>query len=695
MNVYTTDKIRNVVLLGHGGSGKTSLVEAMAYLSGITSRMGKISDGNTVSDFGKEEQKRHISISTSIVPIEWEGVKINILDTPGFFDFVGEVEEAVSAADAAIIVVSGKAGVEVGTEKAWELCEKYKLPRFIYVTDMDVDNASFRQVVEDMTNTYGKKMAPFHLPIRENEKFVGYVNVIQETGHRWQGKEVIDCEVPEYNKANLQLCRDTLMEAVAETSEDFMERYFGGETFSEAEIRAALRTNVIDGAIVPMTMGSSILCQGIYTLLDDIVKYMPSPENKEIAGINLKTNEIFEANYDFSKAKSAYIFKTIVDPFIGKYSLVKICSGVLKTDDLIYNSDKDIEEKVGKLYILQGGKPTEISELHAGDIGALAKLTAARTGNTLSTKATTIKYGKAEISTPYTYMRYKAKNKGDIDKISQSLQKMMHEDQTLKIVNDAENRQTLIYGMGDLHLEVIVSRLLNEYKVDIELTQPKVAFRETIKKNSDVEYKYKKQSGGHGQYGHVKMRFSPSGNVEVPFEFAQEVVGGAVPKNFFPAVEKGLQESVLKGPMAAYPVVGVKAVLYDGSYHPVDSSEMAFKMATVQAFKKGFMEAGPVLLEPIASLKVTVPDAYTGDVMGDLNKRRGRVLGMNPAGGKQVIEADIPMTGLFGYCTELRSMTGGRGTYSYEFARYEQAPSDVQEKEVAARAAKVTDGSDD
>lgn len=695
MNVYTTDKIRNVVLLGHGGSGKTSLVEAMAYLSGITSRMGKISDGNTVSDFGKEEQKRHISISTSIVPIEWEGVKINILDTPGFFDFVGEVEEAVSAADAAIIVVSGKAGVEVGTEKAWELCEKHKLPRFIYVTDMDVDNASFRQVVEDMTNTYGKKMAPFHLPIRENEKFVGYVNVIQETGHRWQGKEVIDCEVPEYNKANLQLCRDTLMEAVAETSEDFMERYFGGETFSEAEIRAALRTNVIDGAIVPMTMGSSILCQGIYTLLDDIVKYMPSPENKEIAGINLKTNEIFEANYDFSKAKSAYIFKTIVDPFIGKYSLVKICSGVLKTDDLIYNSDKDVEEKVGKLYILQGGKPTEISELHAGDIGALAKLTAARTGNTLSTKATTIKYGKAEISTPYTYMRYKAKNKGDIDKISQSLQKMMHEDQTLKIVNDAENRQTLIYGMGDLHLEVIVSRLLNEYKVDIELTQPKVAFRETIKKNSDVEYKYKKQSGGHGQYGHVKMRFSPSGNVEVPFEFAQEVVGGAVPKNFFPAVEKGLQESVLKGPMAAYPVVGVKAVLYDGSYHPVDSSEMAFKMATVQAFKKGFMEAGPVLLEPIASLKVTVPDAYTGDVMGDLNKRRGRVLGMNPAGGKQVIEADIPMTGLFGYCTELRSMTGGRGTYSYEFARYEQAPSDVQEKEVAARAAKVTDGSDD
>ena len=695
MNVYTTDKITNVVLLGHGGSGKTSLVEAMAYLSGITSRMGKVADGNTVSDFGKEEQKRQISISASVVPIEWDGIKINILDTPGFFDFVGEVEEAVSAADAAIIVVSGKAGVEVGTEKAWELCDKYKLPRFVFVTDMDVDNASFRQVVEDMTETYGKKMAPFHLPIRENEKFVGYVNVITETGYRWQGKDVVECEVPEYSKANLQLYRDTLLEAVAETSEEFMERYFGGETFSEAEIRAALRTNVIDGTIVPMTMGSSLLCQGIYTLLDDIVKYMPSPENKEIAGINLKTNEIFQANYDFSKAKSAYIFKTIVDPFIGKYSLVKICSGVFKTDDLIYNCDKDVEEKIGKLYVLQGSKPLEVSELHAGDIGAIAKLTAARTGNTLSTKATTIMYGKAEISTPYTYMRYRAKNKGDIDKISQSLQKMMHEDQTIKVVNDAENRQTLLYGMGDLHLEVIVSRLKNEYKVEVELTQPKVAFRETIKKTSDVEYKYKKQSGGHGQYGHVKMRFSPSGDLSKPYEFEQEVVGGAVPKNFFPAVEKGLQESVLKGPLAAYPVVGVKGVLYDGSYHPVDSSEMAFKMATIQAFKKGFMDAGPILLEPIASLKVTVPDAYTGDVMGDLNKRRGRVLGMNPVGGKQVIEADIPMTGLFGYCTDLRSMTGGRGTFSYEFARYEQAPSDVQEKEVAARAAKVAEGSEE
>ena len=472
-----------------------------------------------------------------------------------------------------------------------------------------------------------------------------------------------------------------------------MERYFGGETFSEAEIRAALRSNVCDGSIVPMTMGSNVLCQGIYTLLDDVIKYFPSPENREVAGINMKTNEIYHADYDFAKAKSAYIWKTIVDPFIGKYSLIKVNSGVLKTDDLIYNVDKDIEEKIGKIYVLQGNKPIEVKELHAGDIGALAKLTAARTGNSLSTKATTIKYGKWEMPVPYTYMRYKPKNNGDVDKLSQSLQKISHEDLTMKYVNDAENRQMLLYGMGDLHLEVIASRLLNEYKVEIELSKPKVAFRETIRKKSDVEYKYKKQSGGHGQYGHVKMKFEPSGNLEEAYEFEQIVVGGAVPKNYFPAVEKGIQESVLKGPLAAYPVVGVKAILYDGSYHPVDSSEMAFKMATIQAFKKGFLEAGPVLLEPIVALKVTVPDSYTGDIMGDLNKRRGRVNGMNPApGGKQVIEADVPMMELFGYCTDLRSMTGGRGEYEYSFARYEQAPGDVQEKEVAARAAKLSEG---
>ena len=689
MKVYRTDEIRNVVLLGHGGSGKTSLAEAMAYVSGATNRMGKITDGNTISDFDKEEQKREFSISTSLIPIEWEKAKINILDTPGYFDFVGEVEEAVSAADAAVIVVSGKAGVEVGTEKAWELCDKYKLPRMIYVTEMDVDDASFRQVVQDLTDRYGKVIAPHFQPIRENEKLVGYVNVIKNAARRYTGVgQREECEIPEYCKPNLEIYRDKLLEAVAETSEAFMERYFDGDEFSVEEIRSAMRTEVMDGDIVPVAMGSNIQAQGVANLLSDIVRFFPSPDNRSCAGINRKTNEIFEGNYDFAKAKSAYVFKTMVDPFIGKYSFIKVCSGVLKGDDTLYNGDSDAEAKLGKIYTMVGNKPTEVSELFAGDIGAIAKLANTKTGDTLSTKNTPVMYGKTEYSKPYTYMKYICNNKGDEDKVSQALQKMMAEDVTLKTVNDSENRQTLLYGMGDQHLEITASKLATRYKCEIKLETPKVAFRETIKKKSDVDSKYKKQSGGHGQYGHVKMRFEASGDLETPYVFEEEVVGGAVPKNYFPAVEKGLQECVLKGPLAAYPVVGVKATLYDGSYHPVDSSEMAFKTATIQAFKKGFMEAGPVLLEPIASVKVTVPDDYTGDVMGDLNKRRGRVLGMNPqSGGYQVIEADVPMTGMFGYCTTLRSMTGGRGSYSYEFARYEQAPADVQEKEIEKRAA--------
>lgn len=604
---------------------------------------------------------------------------------------MGEVEEAVSAADAAIIVVSGKAGIEVGTKKAWELCEKYKLPRMVFVTDMDIDDASYRQVVEDLQQLYGKRIAPFHLPIRENGQFVGYVNVLQQRAKRWkENGEVEKTDVPDYSMENLGICREALMEAVAETSEEFMDRYFNGDEFSEDEIRQALRVNVADGSIVPVLMGSNILARGVYTLLVDIVKYLPSPEKRSCAGINAKTNEVFAADYDFAKPKSAYIWKTIADPFIGKYSLIKVNSGVLKTDDLLWNHHKDIEEKIGKLYVMRGNKPEEVKELHAGDIGALAKLTGAATTDSLSTKANPILFIRTSISNPYTYKRYKAKNKGDEDKISQALQKLMAEDLTLKAVNDSENGQSLLYGMGDQHLEVVASKLLERYKVDIELTKPKVAFRETIRKKADVEYKYKKQTGGHGQYGHVKMTFEPSGDLETPYVFEQCVVGGAVPKNFFPAVEKGIQESVQRGPLAAYPVVGVKAVLYDGSYHPVDSSEMAFKVAASAAFKKGFLEASPMLLEPIASLKVVVPDKYTGDIMGDLNKRRGRVLGMNPAeNGYQEIAADIPYMELYGYNTDLRSMTGGSGTYSYEFARYEQAPSDIQEKEIAARAGKV------
>nr|MCR5467459.1 elongation factor G [Lachnospiraceae bacterium] len=473
--------------------------------------------------------------------------------------------------------------------------------------------------------------------------------------------------------------------------EEFMDRYFGGEEFSENEIRQALRVNVSEGSIVPVLMGSNTLSRGQYTLLTDIVKYLPGPHQRSIMGINAKTNEGYNADYDFAKPKSAYVFKTIIDPFIGKYSLIKVNSGVLKTDDVLWNHHKDTEEKIGKLYVMRGNKVEEVPELHAGDIGALSKLAVTATTDSLSTKSNPILYIRTTISTPYTYMRYKAVNKGDDDKISQALAKLTAEDLTLKVVNDAEMSQTLIYGIGNQQLDVVVSKLKERYKVDVELSQPKIAFRETIKKKADVEYKYKKQSGGHGQYGHVKMTFEPSGNLEEAYEFTQTVVGGAVPKNFFPAVEKGVAEGVQKGPLAAYPVVGVKANLYDGSYHPVDSSEMAFKTAALGAFKKGFMEAGPILLEPIASLKVEVPDAYTGDIMGDLNKRRGRVLGMNPTeAGKQEIVADVPYKELYGYGTQLRSMTGGLGEFSYEFARYEQAPSDIQEQEIAARASKVS-----
>lgn len=690
MDVFRTDRIRNVVLLGHGGAGKTSLAEAMAYLSGITSRLGKVTDGNTISDFDKEEIKRKFSISTSVIPVEWGKVKINVLDTPGYFDFVGEVEEAVGAADAAIIVVSGKDGVQVGTQKAWELCEKYNLPRMFFVTEMDIDDVSYRQVVEQLTELYGKKIAPLHMPIREDGKFVGYVNIVKQAGRRYiERGQKKECPVPEYLNEYLEKYHETLMESVAEISEEFMDRYFAGEEFSVAEVSAALKMNISDGSIIPVCMGSAVNIQGVANLLDDICGYFPSPDQKTCAGMNTKTNEIYQANYDFTKAKSAYVFKTIVDPFLGKYSLVKVCSGVIKGDDVLFNVSKDSEEKLNKLYVLEGSKPIEVAELHAGDIGAIAKLSTVTTGDTLATKTTPILYGKTDISTPYTYKRYQTVNKGDDDKVSQALAKMMQEDLTLKAVNDAQNRQTLLYGIGEQHLDIVVSKLKERYKVDIVLSEPKVPFKETIRKKSDVEYKYKKQSGGHGQYGHVKMTFEPSGDLDTPYVFEQVVVGGAVPKNYFPAVEKGVQESVVKGPLAAYPVVGVKAVLYDGSYHPVDSSEMAFKTAAIQAFKKGFMEASPVLLEPIVSMKVSVLDKFTGDVMGDLNKRRGRVLGMNPdttRKGYTVVEADVPMLSIYGYSTDLRSMTGGSGEFSYEFARYEQAPSDIQEKEIAARA---------
>ena len=693
MNVYGTKNIRNVVLLGHGGAGKTTVAEALANITGVTKRMGKVADGNTISDYDKEEIKRQFSISTTMVPIEYAGaegnIKINLLDTPGYFDFVGEVEEAVSVADAAIIVVNCKAGIEVGTEKAWDLCEKYRLPRIIFATNMDDDHASFRELILKLERRFGRKIAPFQVPIRENEKFVGFVNVVKMEGRRFTNmSEYEACDIPEYTEKNLGIARDALMEAVAETSEEYMERYFSGEEFTQDEIYTAVQTHVSECNIVPVMMGSGINCQGFNALLNAIDRYFPAPDYFECVGVDVSTGERFTAKYNEDVSLSARVFKTVVDPFIGKYSLMKICTGSLKADSTIYNVNQDAEEKVAKVYVLRGKDVIEVPELKAGDIGAVAKLNITATGDTIALRSAPIVYHKPAISTPYTYMAYSAKTKGDEDKISSALARMMEEDLTLKTVVDAENRQTLHYGIGDQHLDVVVSKLSNRYKVEIELSKPKFAFRETIRKKVEAAGRHKKQSGGHGQFGDVKMSFEPSGDLETPYVFEEKVFGGAVPKNYFPAVEKGVQECCLKGPLAGYPVVGIKATLLDGSYHPVDSSEMAFKMASTIAFKDGFMKATPVLLEPIASVKVVVPDKFTGDVMGDLNKRRGRVLGMNSIhGGKQEIVADVPMSEMFGYNTDLRSMTGGIGEFSYEFSRYEQAPGDVQKKEVEARAA--------
>ena len=692
MKAYHTNDLRNVVLLGHGGAGKTTVVEALAYVTGITSRMGKVDDGNTISDYDKEEQKRHFSISTSVVPIEYKGengeIKINLLDTPGYFDFCGETEEALSAAGAAIIVVNCKSGIEPGTRKAWEYCEKYNLPRLFFVTNMDDDEASFRNLIVKLSMEFGRKVSPLQIPIREDRKFVGYVNVVKMKGRKFtEGSKYEECPIPDYVQKQLDTARGSLLEAVAETSDEFMERYFEGGEFTQEEISKALRTNVADGTLVPVLMGSGINCQGMSTLLQAIDKYFPAPSAHETVGTDMASGERFTAIAKEDANLTAFVWKTIVDPFIGKYSLMKVVTGVMKPDTMVYNVNKEQDEKIGKLYVMRGKETIEVNELCAGDIGAIAKLTVTQTGDTMALRNAPIEYQPPQVDKPYTYMAFKPVNKGDDDKVSAALQKMLEEDLTLRVVNDAENRQSLIYGIGEQQLDVVKSRLENRYKVRIELFKPKFAYRETIRKKVKVQGRHKKQSGGHGQYGDVIMEFEPSGDLTVPYVFEEKVFGGSVPKNYFPAVEKGLQECVLKGPMAGYPVVGIKATLVDGSYHPVDSSEMAFKMAATIAFKEAFAQAHPMILEPIASLKVTVPDAYTGDVMGDLNRRRGRVLGMNSDHhGKQTVEADIPMSELYGYGTDLRSMTGGMGHFSYELSRYEQAPNDVQNAVIAAAA---------
>ena len=691
MKIYETQNIRNVVFLGHGGAGKTTFAEAVAFATKTISRMGRIDDGNTISDYEKEEIKRKFSISASVIPIEWNGLKINILDAPGYFDFVGQMEDAMSVADAAVIVVNGKTGLEVGTVKAWETCERRKIPCIFLVTNIDDSNAKYMEIVEQLKSRFGKKIAPFHLPIMENEKLIGYVNVVKMGGRKFIDNlgNYDEMEIPESVTSKLVPVREQLMEAVAESDEELMDKYFSGVDFTYEEISKALRKSVINCDIVPVQIASGVTCQGVNSFLQTCEKYFPSADKAEVLkkATNIENDEEVVADFDNSKPVSAYVFKTIMDPFVGKYSLVKVRTGILKASTTVYNPSKGIEEKLGKLYTICGKNISEITELHAGDIGAVGKLTSTRTGDTLATKEWPVVYHPTTMSKPYTYKRYKAVKKGEEDKLAQALVKLCMEDLTLKTVSDEENRQLLLYGIGDQQLDVVASKLKEKYKVEIELLKPKFAFRETIKKKVQAQGKHKKQSGGHGQYGDVVIEFEPSGDLSRPYVFEEKIFGGSVPKNYFPAVEKGIQESVLKGPLAGYPVVGIKATLIDGSYHPVDSSEVAFKTATMIAFKKGFMEAMPVLLQPMALLTVTIPDKFTGDVMGDLNKRHGRVVGMTPDKNNiQIIEAEIPMSDLYGYSTSLRAITGGLGEFEYVLSRYEQAPVDVQEKEVRERS---------
>ncbi|QUI25684.1 elongation factor G [Vallitalea pronyensis] len=687
MKIYSSEQIRNVALLGHGGSGKTTLAEAVAKVAGIIKRQGKVEEGNTISDFDKEEMKRGFSINTTCIPIEWQDCKINLLDTPGYFDFMGEAKEATRVADSAIIVVSGKSGVEVGTEKAWEYAEEMDIPKMVFVTDMDDDQASLKNVLEQLREIFGKSIAPFQVPIRDGEHFVGFVNVVKMQGRKFVKDHVEQCDIPDDMNEALEPVREMILEAVAESDETLMEKYFEGEEFTLDEIQTALHNGVIDGSIVPVLCGSGIQNIGVQVLLNSIVKYLPAPkeEHTSVMGVNPDNDKEIEVICDKNEPMSALVFKTIVDPYIGRLSLFRVYSGILKADSSYMNVNKDTSERISHIYVLRGKEQIEVKEIRAGDIGAVAKLNKTSTGDTLCDSSRPVKLKGINFPESLACRAIFPNKKGEEEKISSGLHKLIEEDPTIKVVMDSENHQELLYGVGGQHFDVISSKLEAKFKVTMDLRKPKVPFRETIKKKIKIQGKHKKQSGGHGQYGDVHIEFEPSGDRETPYVFETKIVGGSVPKNYFPAVDKGLQESVLSGVLAGYPVVGVKATLVDGSYHPVDSSEMAFKMATKVAFKKGIIEAAPVLLEPIVSVKVTVPDSYMGDIIGDLNKRRGRVLGMNPIKGKQEILAEVPQSEMYGYSTDLRSMTGGRGIFTLKFERYDEAPMEVQEKVIEDR----------
>ena len=688
MKNYASNRVRNVVLLGHSGSGKTTYSEAALYYSGATKRFGKVEDGNTVSDYEAEEIRRKVSINTSVIPVEWQDTKINFLDTPGYFDFAAEVKLAMNVADTGLIMVSAKSGVEVGTEKAWEYCEEMHLPRIIFINQMDDENADFEKTLADLRKNFGKAVAPLQIPFDdENGNFIGFINLIKRDARKKVNGKLEKCEMPEDKKDQVEVLRSMLIEVAAESSEELMEKFFNDEELTEEEIYDGLQVGIANHSIAPVMCGSATLGYGVKLLMNTIVRFtLPAIEAKANFHAFHDGKEVVYCSSDDERF-SAYVFKTIADPYIGRLNLFRVMTGKLDTTMSVYNEEKDTVEKVGRIFVVRWNEQIEVDELHSGDIGALAKLSNTSTQDTLSLKDANIIIPKIALPGSVLCMAIKPKGKGDEDKLSAALTKIREEDPTIKMEVNPETKQTLVYGVGEQQLDVMVQKLKAKYKIEVDLTDPIIPYRETIKAKASVRGRYKKQSGGHGQFGDVVMEFEPSYDTTTPVIFEEKIFGGSVPKQYFPAVEKGLQECVQSGVLAGYPVVGLKATLTDGSYHPVDSSEMAFKMATSVAFKEGIPQAKPVILEPIEHVEVLIPDKYMGDIMGDITKRRGRILSMDAVGMKKCIVAEVPTAEMHKYATDLRSMTQSRGEYRHHFERYEEAPMEVQKKIIEARAA--------
>ncbi|NLK37192.1 MAG: elongation factor G [Epulopiscium sp.] len=688
MKSYTANQVRNVVLLGHSGCGKTTYVEAALFYSGASKRFGKVDEGNTVSDYDPEEIRRKVSISTSVLPVEWKDTKINFLDTPGYFDFSGEVKLAMSAADTALLLVSAKSGVEVGTEKAWDYVEEMQMPRIIFVNHMDDENADFEKTLADLRAKFGKAVAPLQIPFEdENGNFIGFINLIKRDARKKVNGKLQPCEIPEDKKEEIEVLRSMLVEVAAESSDELMEKFFNDIELTEEEIYDGLKAGIKNLSIAPVMCGSATLGYGVKLLLNTIVRFTP-PALECRKGFHIIDSEgkssFREAN---DKNLVAFVFKTISDPYIGRLNIFRILSGTMDNNMTIYNPEKDTVEKVSHLYVIRGKEQIEVDKLYAGDIGVLAKLSNTSTQDTLCLKEDVVVLPKVTLPESVLTMALVPKGKGDEDKISAALSKLREEDPTLQMEVNKETKQTLIHGVGEQQLDILVNKIKNKYKIEVELVDPIIPYRETIKSKVKVQGKYKKQSGGHGQFGDVWIEFEPSGDQTKPYVFEEKIFGGAVPKQYFPAVEKGLQECVNAGVLAGYPVVGMKATLVDGSYHPVDSSEMAFKMATSVAFKDGMAKAKPTILEPIDHVEIIVPEKYMGDIMGDINKRRGRILSMDSVGKKKCIIAEVPAAEMHKYATDLRSMTQSRGEYTHRFERYEEAPADIQKKVIEKRAA--------